>query len=286
LTMEGQNEAYMYSSVAAAIQPIMHKEREWDADKLQKKTISYLSSASKAISGGKTWDQQVADFANKFYEAFWRALGEREWLDDIDLTYAIAAAFQAYAPPNVLQQLQGQDDLFLQTVTRESANAWDSCRYYSWGWQALKKVVTSKQAQKKVRDALDTAREEVYNQTPPTSEAFIQGWIQGTVDQMAKAGGNPKQSLSEADATRLFDTMVQEGGGLPLQLVKMSGHTPPRGWPEIPSAVRAAYANYPDVAPAGNAWNGKGGGGYSPMSAAPSWGMGMGMGMGMGYAPY
>merc|ERR1712129_370997 len=130
------------------------------------------------------------------------------------------------------------------------------------------KVVTQKTAQKKVRDALDTAREEVVKSAPATLEAFISSWIQGTIEHMAKAGGNPKSSLSEVDAVRLFDTMVQEGGGLPLPLVQAAGGTPPRGWREITNAVSLVYANYPDVGGMAGGMGGKGhGGGYSPMAA-------------------
>jgi len=148
-----------------------------------------------------------------------------------------------------------------------------------------RKLSRKKTAQKKVRDALDTAREEVVKSAPATLEAFISSWIQGTIEHMAKAGGNPKSSLSEADAVRLFDTMVQEGGGLPLQLAAAGG-TPPRGWPEVTNAVALVYANYPDVGGMAGGMGGKGyGGGYNPMAAMGGFNPMMGKG-GYGYAPY
>merc|ERR1712083_205482 len=48
-----------------------------------------------------------------------------------------------------------------------------------------------------------------------------------------------------SQAAKLFDELIQEGGGLPLALVQAEGAKPERGWCEIQNAVESAYASYP-----------------------------------------
>jgi hypothetical protein len=287
MSFSSPGEEYLYQCVGQICQAVGHKEREWDSEKLQKKIIEYFGKAYKAVSAGtKTWDQFVTDFANKFFEAFWRALGDRNWLEDVEFSVAIGAAVRSYCEPTVLAQIQSEEE-FNQHVFNSSCIAFDSCRYYSWGWQVTKKVITNKTAQKKARDAVDTARDEVVAQVGlgGTKEQFIAAWIQQTIGHMAKAGGNPKKDLSEADCVRLFEELVQEGGGVPLPMVQATG-PPPRNWPEISNTVCLAYQNFPDVTPSFG--GGKGSGGYGAAMGgygAAMGGYGAAMGMG-GYDPW
>merc|ERR1712176_709154 len=71
-------------------------------------------------------------------------------------------------------------------------------------------------------------------------------------------GQNPKANLSQADAVKLFESLVQKGAGLPMWL---EANKPPPDSPIVSGAVEQAYAKYPDPRPK-NQDGGKGGGGY------------------------
>merc|ERR1719373_110717 len=105
----------------------------------------------------------------------------------------------------------------MQFVRQACTIAHDGCRYYSCAWEPMKKIVPNKVAQKKVREAVDQAREQVVKQQPGNVDVFITSWIQTAVDLLAKASAqsNPKNSLSMADATKLFSELVQQGCGVP-----------------------------------------------------------------------
>merc|ERR1711935_1103901 len=57
---------------------------------------------------------------------------------------------------------------------------------------------------------------------------------------------NPKASLPEGDAVKIFDALVQ-GGGLPLTLALLNGGNPAPGWPAVTSAVASAYSAHADL---------------------------------------
>lgn len=113
------------------------------------------------------------------------------------------------------------------------------------------KLVSNKVAQKKVREAMDEAHEDVVKQDPLTNKEFMHSWVQKNIRRLARSsGGNPKNSLSEDSALRLFTEVVQEGGGLPLLLCQTEGK------PGLGEAMSAAHANFGDAALQGG---GKGG---------------------------
>lgn len=257
-----QQELVLHNAVASTIMNVTHMEKEWDSEKFRKKIVEYLSKAGKrAPGGGRSWDKIIEDFAYRFMEAFWRALGDREYCDMIDFSFVIQNALPVYYPePEIMSRL-GSDE-YRQACQRATDYAFDSCRYCTWGFQVLKSVCTVKSNQKRVRDALDDVRDQVVKQRVDSAETFISTWITLSIEALAK-GGNPHSALSKKDAVTLFNDMIQEGGGIPLPLVKLRGAKPPQGWDEVARAVENAYAPFPLPKPAASkdGW-GKGGGGF------------------------
>merc|ERR1719221_485517 len=95
--MQEEEENRTYAAVAEACMRIQHLEKEWDSEKLQKKILEYLKKAAKNSRGGsKPWQQSVEDFANKYFECFSNACGDRPWLDQADFSACIGSAIKAY----------------------------------------------------------------------------------------------------------------------------------------------------------------------------------------------
>lgn len=270
-----------YASVETAVTRVMHLEREWDSEKLQKKVMEYIRKAGKNSGGStKSWQQVVTDFSTKFFEVFSTALGDRPWIDHVDFSACIASGVKAYGAPNLVTHVP--PDEYMQTVIEACSVAHDMCRYYSHAWAPMKELIPNKVAQKKVREAVDEAREKVVKQKPGNVDVFITSWIQLSIDLLSKksVNNNPKASLSEADANKLFGELVHSGSGVPLWLEKSYGGKLPPSCPEVINAVALAYANFPEPAPrlppcgkGGGKLFGKGGFGGKGFGDA-SWGNG------------
>lgn len=232
-------EDHMWQAVANAVSPIAHMEKEWDGSKLQSKLVEYLGKAAKSVGSGlgRTWQTVVHNFAEKFFEAFWRACGDRNWIELVDWTPMVAMGIQYNVSP---QLLAGVDSAtFMPVVTKAVQDGYDSSRYYSWGCQVVKQTINGKTSQKKVRDAVDTARDEVCKDPPPTGEAFIEQWIQRTHDVLHRSGS--ADALDRGSAIRLFTALVSEGGGLPKPMTDEMGGIPKGGWGPIDVACMKIF---------------------------------------------
>lgn len=80
-------EVKLQAKLAEAVQGVMYRETERDAEKLQKKTNEYLHKASKSVTGGsRTWEKVVEAYFEKFFQIFWNAVGDRPWLDEMEFS--------------------------------------------------------------------------------------------------------------------------------------------------------------------------------------------------------
>merc|ERR1712187_392863 len=137
------------------------------------------------------------------------------------------------------------EDEFMQVVASATESGFDSARYYSWSWPVVKSVVTGLKTQKRVRDAVDTSREEVKQQVPANAEEFVDAWVSITVGKLAQASdGYPTNLLSQADAERLFQKMIQDGGGIPPVLEQAAGGKTDMMFQRMSNAILSAYANF------------------------------------------
>lgn len=241
--MQKPDPAYdnMAATVAATIQPVVHLEKEWDQAKFQSKMLEYMNKAGKKLNYGVTpWDKCAETFCQSFYESYWRALGDRyAYVEKVEFSRALAAGMKYHFPPEVMRTVPS-DEEFMQKVYGAAVTSFDNCRWYSWGYQIVKNVISGKIQQKSVSAAVDSAREVAINAISSEgivdSEAFMKKWVRSTVDALR---GNIRD-LPQSTAIELFDKLVQEGGGLPFVLELGQGK-PPAKWPAIVDAVNAAF---------------------------------------------
>jgi hypothetical protein len=230
-------EEALTAALTAAIQPIAHLEKEWDSQKFQKKMTEYMSKAAK-INDKAPIDDILESFCTKFYESYWRALGDRySYVEKIDFSDAMVAGVKYYFEPHVWQNVP--DEALTQGVLKAHLAAFDNCRWYSWGYQVCKTVIPGKTTQKTVSNAVDTARAELIKlmatgEGPMDIDTFMDMWIKRVVPRVST------NDLSAQVAVRLFNELVQEGGGLPHVLQLVAGKPPPN-WPVVESSVSQAY---------------------------------------------
>lgn len=242
-----QAETQLYECMNASLGQIMSYESQWDLDTLQKKISKYLRQGAKVTSSKMSWQQVATDFSQKFFESVWSAIGEREWLDYVDWTFIVGLGIKAYCE---VPDLTGvSDEEYMQQISQVTEATFDGCRYYSWSVQVLKDVVSGKTTQKRVREAIDKAREAVRSQCQQSPQDFVSAWIHTTVAELKKAGGPrscPTEDLPAATAVQLFSAMCEKGGGIPLALLVTPGGLD-AVWGEIQNSVGQAYAEYVGV---------------------------------------
>merc|ERR1719247_3165988 len=136
--------------------------------------LDYAGRAAKRKASSKPWKEVASDFTYSFFESLWKVFGESSWLDQVDFTWVVASAFRAYLNSPALASVS--EDEFNEKFGRETALGLDCSRYYSWSAFVLKKTITGKASQKKVRDAVDNCREELLKQSFETPEQFVEAW--------------------------------------------------------------------------------------------------------------
>jgi len=252
-----------HQCVAETIRPIAHLEKQYPGPQVEKMVLDYLNrSAKKHAEGRATWDKKIDEFAYKFFESLWKPFGESSWLEQVDFSWIISTGVRAYLPPSDLANVTEEE--FNQVVGKATLLGFDSCRYYNWGSYAMKKIVSGKKTQSKVRDSIDSAREDLLKQNIQTPEEFVSSWVKAT---LGKLGGEASQVLPAPTAVQLFNEMITSGGGLPLWLAQPGGG--PGGLTatvgqEICNAVAETYKMDASMLSMG-AWGpmgGKGCGGY------------------------
>lgn len=261
----------LWSAVSEAVAPIAHLETQWDSDKLEKKIRDYFKKAAKGLQyTGKAWDVLINEYADAVFSSIFCGLGDRGWLPQADFLLCVDAGIKDLFPPRLFAGVPQQ--VFEQTVLHAADRAFDEQRYWTFRWETIQRIVVGKGTQKKVREALDTARQHTVEEDQQKVQDFIASWVVHFVVILNKSTqGDPGSCLPESTAIELFQALVQEGG-LPLKLVSEEG-IPPPGWPAVGNMVRQAYADHGGEAEStafagGKAAGGKAKGKWSPAGAA------------------
>lgn len=257
-----QAEAELVQAVAQTIGPIAHTEKQHNAEQMQKMILDYAGRAAKRKTSSKPWQEVASDFTYSFFESIWKVFGDSPWLEKVDFTWMVGAAFKLHFARPEIASISDQE--FYQVFSKETALGLDCSRYYSWSAVVLKKVVNGKATQKKVRDVVDNSREALLKQTFETAEEFVKTWIQDSVKALGQDAPNV---LPKSTALKLFESYAKEGGGIPLWLMQEATDSV---LSEIKTTISTVYSGFPDEG--ANAW-GKGG---SNMGAGGSgaWGKG------------
>merc|ERR1719436_98984 len=101
-------EPVLHSQIASAVQSVGPRETEWDPEKLKTKLLDYLWKAAKSVMGSSTWMSLVKEFSTKFFDSLFSGMGDRTWLEDVDLTLCVGVAIHAYCDPSVMAQVPSE----------------------------------------------------------------------------------------------------------------------------------------------------------------------------------
>mmetsp|Transcript_46506 Transcript_46506/g.104546 ORF Transcript_46506/g.104546 Transcript_46506/m.104546 type:complete len:307 (-) Transcript_46506:149-1069(-) len=230
----------LWNAVAEAVGPIAHLETQWEQDKLEKKVREYFKKGARGLQfNAKPWQALINEYTDSVFSSLFCGLGDRDWLPQADFLLCVDAGVKDYFPSRLFTGVPQQ--VFEQTVLQAADRAFDEQRYWNVRWETIQRAVTGKGTQKKVREALDSARAEAVAQGPEKVEDFVSSWIQGAMNALAKATqGNPADTLPVETCVSLFQSLIQDGC-LPLKLAMTDG-IPPRGWPTLSQMITDAYA--------------------------------------------
>lgn len=279
----GDDEGRLWSAVAECVASIAHLEKQWDSEKLSMKLREYFKKGVKHLRfGGKSWDELINDYTDSVFDSIFMALGDRSWLPQADFLFCVDAGIKDLFPPQTMARVPQQ--VFEQCVLKATDRSFDEQRYWTYRWDTVQRVVQGKTTQKRVREALDVARQEAVEAESGQLQGFLAIWIAATTRILAGSTpqGDPRSCLEEEKASELFHALVQDGS-LPMQLVAAEG-LPPQGWPAVDATVTETYWGYATEEEHGKAQQGrrtgKGGSSYAAGTAGSYGSCGCGSGCG------
>jgi len=247
----------LWNAVSEAIAPVAHLEHEWEPNKFEKKIRDYFKKAVKAVEfGRKPWDVLVNDYADAVFSNIFNAVGEREWLHQVDFLLVLDAAIKEGFPARLLSAVP--QEVFERTVLGAHDRAFEEQRYLPILWEVVQGLVTGDKSRKKVYNAGEEGRKQAALANGASTDnvkTFVSRWVDLTIARLSKdTQGEPEWILPEATAVQLFHTLV-ESGGLPVAYTAEEAQgPPPRGWPFIDYAVNMAYVKYCTGAAEQEAW--------------------------------
>eukprot|EP00401_Gymnodinium_catenatum_P067457 CAMPEP_0117525532 /NCGR_PEP_ID=MMETSP0784-20121206/35817_1 /TAXON_ID=39447 /ORGANISM="" /LENGTH=371 /DNA_ID=CAMNT_0005321729 /DNA_START=40 /DNA_END=1155 /DNA_ORIENTATION=+ len=301
----------LWVAAAQAINQIAHLEPGMDRARNEKKVRDYFTKGAKSLdfSGKKSFHELVNEYADNVYSSLFCGLGDKDWLVQADFLLVVDAGVKELFPAPIIGVIPRQE--FEQTVLQASDRAYDEQRYWTFRWETVQRCVLGKITQKKVRESLDTGRQEAYKATVGLGadaatqgglvQTFVSVWVTQTVNELANlSGGDPCAFLTPDYSTQLFYRLLQEGG-FPQQIIDQEGY-PENDWQLCEDAIVAAYTAHGMPPQLMNMNNGKGKGKGKAMKGGGAWnangmdsgvlanngfgldfGMGMDFGKGMGF---
>mmetsp|Transcript_64860 Transcript_64860/g.101077 ORF Transcript_64860/g.101077 Transcript_64860/m.101077 type:complete len:485 (-) Transcript_64860:163-1617(-) len=247
------------TAAGTCLQSVAHLEKEFDFDKLRWKVASVFRKAANAMSFQGNLQSLIDDYADKAFQQLASAIGDRDWLPQVDLTLVLNVAVKQCFPPQVLAQAGplGVENMVLPAYDR----SFDETRVMGLLWESIKGRVDGKKTQNKVYASLEAARNEsVRALSGPTADPsvlnlptiekvqrFVSRWIGGTVDQIAKAHqGDPHTALPSNIASAMFQHLL-DSGTMPIFLTRelqTQGIQVPSPYPDLDGVVTTAYQPY------------------------------------------
>lgn len=230
----------MWQAIEELASSVMDRETEYDAEKLAEKMRAYFRRGSKNMNlkSGEPWEKLVNEFADNIFTTVYTALGDREWLKDVDFQLCFDLAVQETFPGRVLKNVS--PDEYMEVSMAAADRAIDEQRYGMARWETVSSNIEGKNTIKRVSHAVDEARGLARAKGAASAEEFMRSWINFTCQKMAESiGGDPSDVIEEEKAVQLFNALVQDNC-MPLVLVEDG--LPEDGWDVIADAVSKAYS--------------------------------------------
>jgi len=142
-------------------------------------------------------------------------------------------------------------DAFERAVMAFNDRAFEEEGYLPILWETVQGLALPSWAQKRVYDSASAGRKDAVVRGDQAeagdkndAKEFVSRWIDTTIRRLAHAThGTPSEALTETAAAKLFHALLKKGMSLPILLQAKWG-APPKGWPFVDYAVRAAYSKH------------------------------------------
>jgi len=241
----------LLDAVARALAPVAEQETEWDNNKLEKRVREYFRKAAKTLEfSTKSWDVLVNDYCDSVFASLFQALGNRDWLAQVDFLLVVDAGIKEFFPAHLITAVPGQT--FMTTVLKAHDRAFEEQRYLPILWVVVQGHVDENSVRKKTYRAGEYGRRVASAATRPGKvpnpnevQDYVARWVDATIKRLSRdMQGYPETALPEVRACELFRELIR-AGTLPVFLVAEHG-VPSPAWPFVEQAVRMAYAAHVD----------------------------------------
>ena len=95
-------EDVLWEAVHDALEPVIHKEKQWEGHKLIKRICDYFRKAAKTLDYETTWMDVVNNYVDSAFGSIFQALGDRHWLGEVDFVFVVDAGIRECFPDHVV----------------------------------------------------------------------------------------------------------------------------------------------------------------------------------------
>ncbi|CAE7477328.1 SLC12A7 [Symbiodinium natans] len=211
-------EGYLADAVAEAIEPVQHLEKEWEPAKLCKRLREYFKKAAKSLEfkdKGRSWTGLVNDFADSAFSSIFQAIGDRQWLDQVDFIFVLDAGIKEFFPRHVLDDVPQAE--LERSVLAAHDRAFEEQRYLPKLYDFLESMGLTGKTRKKAYDSVDEGRKVALRymrdpSAPDEVKAFVSRWVDATVKNLHRfTQGDPASVLDEGQAAQIFEQLLKDG---------------------------------------------------------------------------
>lgn len=143
-------------------------------------------------------------------------------MNEVDFHACVIGGLRTYCSPHNLALVNVPADTWMKAVADQSEAANDNKRFQDALWDLAKQMAPEKRAKQRIGEVLEQSREMVVSQKHEIAETFMTTWVALTTDMLAQTGYRVEDSLPPANALRLFQALVTQGG-LPTKLMRQQG---------------------------------------------------------------
>ncbi|CAE7550446.1 SLC12A7, partial [Symbiodinium pilosum] len=162
------------------------------------------------------WTGLVNDYADSAFSSIFQAIGDRQWLDQVDFIFILDAGIKEFFPRHVLRDVSQMD--LERSVLAAHDRAFEEQRYLPKLWDCLDSMGLSGKTRKKAYDSVDEGRKVALrymrDPSPPDEvKAFVSRWVDSTVKHLHRSTqGDPTSVLEEHQATEVFERLLKAMG--------------------------------------------------------------------------
>lgn len=228
-----------------ALAPLVQACRLPDGPRVAKKVRDYFRRAGRLIAfSRRRWDVLMRQFADSAFNALFAAMGDQEWVKEVDFLLVMDVALREAFPEEVLRSVP--QAAYEEALVDAHDRAFCEQRMVQVSREVVWENVRGDRTRKRLHAVLVDAWRSVWQcgdfnhmTVQAASEAFTEQWVKQSLAQLDDDAGTLDWTLPEAAAEQIFSGLLVRGAA--CHLPPPAGGSAPSDLTFVASLVHYAY---------------------------------------------